>query len=172
MGLVRASHVPYPAEVTKHVTVRWSGGMEFEGTDEGGGASVAFSSRDEVFGPGLMMLAALGGCTGMDAISIMTKKRLRLERYQIDVVGEQREEHPRFFTTIEVTHIVEGHAIDDRAVARAIELSARKYCVVGANLAWGPTAINHRMRIIDEAGERTCDCLTIGPEGAGLSNLP
>ncbi len=69
-----------------------------------------------------------------------------------------------------VEHIVRGSAIPDKAVARAIELSARKYCMVGANLASGDARINHRMRIIDDAGERTCDCITIGPRGKGLSH--
>ena len=55
-------------------------------------------------------------------------------------------------------------------MARAIELSARKYCMVGATIASGDCTINHRMRIIDEQGERTCDCLSIGPRGAGLSH--
>ena len=69
-----------------------------------------------------------------------------------------------------VEHIVEGRGISDKAVSRAIELSARKYCMVGATLATGDCSINHRMRISDEQGERTCDCITIGPRGAGLSH--
>jgi uncharacterized OsmC-like protein len=100
----------------------------------------------------------------------MTKKRLQVESYEVDAVGTQREEHPRFFTRIVVEHRITGTSIDDKAVARAIELSARKYCVVGANLASGDTEINHLMRVVDENGERTCDCLTIGPKGAGLSH--
>jgi putative redox protein len=156
--------------MTKHVTVRWSGRMEFEGTDESGGASVAFSARDEVFGPGLMMLAALGGCTGMDAISIMTKKQVAVEEYVVDVQGEQRVDFPRMYTSITVEHRVRGRAIPDKAVIRAIELSARKYCMVGANLASGDTVIHHRTRVTDEAGEREWDCVTIGPKGKGLSH--
>jgi putative redox protein len=87
----------------------------------------------------------------------------------VEVAGEQREAYPRLFTSITVEHVVTGTDIDDKAVARAIELSARKYCAVGATLATGDARINHRMRIIDEAGERTCDCVTIGPKGQGLS---
>jgi hypothetical protein len=85
-------------------------------------------------------------------------------------VGQQREEHPRCFTHIVVTHSVEGVALADAAIRRAVELSARKYCMVGANLASGDTAINHRVRTIDENGERVCDCLTIGPRGQGLAH--
>jgi putative redox protein len=156
----------------KHVTVRWRGEMEFEGTDQRGGATVSLSNRDEAFGPGLMLLAALGGCTGMDAISIMAKKKVEVEEYVVDVRGEQREDYPRLYTSITVEHRVRGRHIPDQAVARAIELSARKYCMVGANLASGDTTIHHRMRIVDEAGERICDCLTIGPRGKGLALDP
>jgi putative redox protein len=155
--------------MTKHVTVRWRGELDFDGID-GAGATVAMSSREDVFGPGLMVLAALGGCTGMDAASVMTKKRVAFDDYRIEVTGQQRESYPKAFTSITVEHIVHGEHVSDRDVARAIELSARKYCMVGATIASGDCTINHRMRITDASGERTCDCLTIGPRGAGLAH--
>ena len=116
------------------------------------------------------LLAALGGCTGMDAVSVMAKKKVGFDEYRVEVVGQQRAAYPRSYTSITVEHIVRGKGIDDKAVARAIELSARKYCMVGATIATGDCTIAHRMRIIDEKGERTCDCLSIGPKGAGLSH--
>jgi len=155
--------------MTKHVTVRWHGELDFDGTAESG-AIVPMSDKDEVFGPSQLVLAALGGCTGMDAASVMTKKKVAFEEYRVEVEGEQRESYPRSYTSITVEHVVRGEDIADKAVARAIELSARKYCMVGATIASGDCTINHRMRIIDAAGERTCDCLTIGPRGAGLSH--
>jgi len=155
--------------MTKHVTVRWHGELDFDAADEAG-AIVPMSSKDDVFGPGLLMLAALGGCTGMDAVSVMTKKRVAFDDYRVEVVGQQREAYPRSYTSITVEHIVRGEDVDDKAVARAIELSARKYCMVGATVASGDCTINHRLRIIDGSDERTCDCITIGPRGAGLSH--
>lgn len=153
----------------KHQTVRWSGGLDFEATDEGG-AQVTMSPAPDRYGPAALVLAALAGCTGMDAASIMSKKKVAVDKYTVEVDGQQRESYPRSFTAITVDHVIEGKDIDDKAVARAIELSARKYCVVGATLASGDASINHRMRIIDQNGERTCDCLTIGPKGKGLSH--
>ncbi len=155
--------------MAKHVTVRWQGELDFEGTDDGG-ATVRMSSRPDEYSPSALVLAALAGCTGMDAASIMAKKKVAVATYRVEVSAEQREEHPHSFTAIAVEHIVEGTDIADKAVARAIGLSAAKYCVVGAALASGDATINHRMRIIDEAGERTCDCVTIGPKGRGLSH--
>ncbi len=156
----------------KHITARWgNNALDFTGTTDDS-ATVQMGSADarQTFRPAELVLASLAGCTGMDAISIMSKKRLAVESYTVEATGTQRDEHPRFFTHIVVEHVVKGASIDDKAVARAIELSARKYCVVGANLASGDTDINHLMRIIDENGERTCDCLTIGPKGKGLSH--
>lgn len=155
--------------MNKHVSVRWKGGLDFEATDHDG-ARVGMSTAPEGFGPASLVLAALAGCTGMDAVSILTKKKVAFESYRVEVEGEQREDYPRLFTSIRVEHVLTGSAIEDKAVARSIELSARKYCVVGATLATGDTSINHRVRITDEGGERTCDCLTIGPRGAGLSH--
>ena len=63
-----------------------------------------------------------------------------------------------------------GNVIEDAAVHRAVELSARKYCIVGASLASGDTSINHQVRITDENDERFCDCLTIGPKGKELAH--
>ena len=83
------------------------------------------------------VLAALAGCTGMDAASIMSKKKVAVDKYTVEVDGQQRESYPRSFTAITVDHVIEGKDIDDKAVARAIELSARKYWVVGATLASG-----------------------------------
>lgn len=157
--------------MTKHVTVRWRGEMSFEATDVAGGATVPLASGDEAFGPGLLLLAALGGCTGMDAISIMAKQQVEVEEYVVDVQGEQRPDYPRLYTAISVEHRLRGRSIPDKAVARAIELSARRYCMVGATLASGPTRIDHRMRIVDEAGERVCECLTVGPHGQGIAIL-
>ena len=155
--------------MTKQVTVRWHGELDFDATDKAG-AIVPMSTKDDVFSPGLIVLAALGGCTGIDAVSVMMKKKVAFDEYRVEVVGEQREAYPKAYTSIVVEHIVRGQEVNDKAVARAIELSARKYCMVGATIATGDCTINHRMRITDDAGERTCDCITIGPRGAGLSH--
>ena len=118
-----------------------------------------------------MIVVSLAACSAMDVISICKKKRQAIERYEIGVVATQRDEYPQVLTEATVTHEVWGHDISEVAIARAIELSARKYCMVGANLASGDTSIDHRLRAIDEHGERTYDCLTIGPRGQGLAHL-
>lgn len=80
------------------------------------------------------VLAALGGCTGMDVISILRKKRQQVTDYEVVMTGERREEHPRAYTRIDVLHRVTGHDVSETAVADAIRLSDTKYCSVHAML--------------------------------------
>jgi putative redox protein len=157
--------------VEKAVVARWSSGLSF-GAGGSFGGRVQLEGQDGVDGlrPSEVLLAALAACAGMDVISIVTKKRQGIASYQIEVRGEQGEEHPRTFTEIVMEHQVEGAVIDDAAVARAIELSATRYCVVTAQLSSGDVRIRHRYRIRDTAGERSAEVLVTGPHSAGLAD--
>jgi putative redox protein len=84
-----------------------------------------------------LLLVALGGCTAVDVVSILKKKRQQVSDYRVEVRGERREEHPRAFRRIEVRHIVRGRGVSESAVASAIELSETKYCSVAATLRPG-----------------------------------
>lgn len=87
---------------------------------------------------------ALAACSAMDVISIALKKRQGIDRYAIHVRGEQRSEYPQVLTRVDVTHEVEGPAVDEAAIRRCIELSATKYCPVNAMLSAGATEVHHR----------------------------
>jgi len=76
------------------------------------------------------LLVALGGCEGMDVISILRKKRQRVTAYEVELSGDRRETHPRSFTRIEVVHRVKGEGLTEPAVADAVRLSHEKYCTV------------------------------------------
>ena len=94
--------------------------------------------------------AALGGCTAMDVISILRKKRQQVTGYEVEVLAERRlDQHPRIFTRMEVIHRVRGRGIDPAAVAEAIELSDTKYCAVHAMLVHA-VAIRSRFEITEE----------------------
>src|SRR5215216_479661 len=84
-----------------------------------------------------LLLVALGGCTAVDVISILRKKRERVTDYRVEVSGTRREENPRAFTRMEVRHVVRGHGVSEKSVASAIELSETKYCSVAATLRPG-----------------------------------
>jgi putative redox protein len=84
-----------------------------------------------------LLLIALGGCTAVDVITILRKKRERVTDYRVEVRGTRREEHPRAYTRMELRHVVRGHKVSEKAVAAAIELSETKYCSVAATLRPG-----------------------------------
>ena len=83
--------------------------------------------------PKELLLLALGGCTASDVISILQKKRVALDRLEIHVTAEQRDEYPQVFTKIHLEYVVYGD-IRPQDVERAIELSETKYCSVSAML--------------------------------------
>jgi putative redox protein len=85
-----------------------------------------------------LLLLALGSCTGVDVISILRKKRQKVNEYRIEVRGQRRDEHPRSYKRMEVHHIVTGRDISERSVEQAIKLSEEKYCSVAATFR--PTA--------------------------------
>ncbi|HET9521437.1 MAG TPA: OsmC family protein [Candidatus Limnocylindrales bacterium] len=103
--------------------------------------------------PAELLMVAQAGCTAMDVISILRKKRQQVTRYEIRVAGEQRNEpHPHVFERIRIVHVVEGD-VSVEAVRRAIELSATTYCTVTGNLASGVAEIRHAYVVRDASGE-------------------
>ena len=92
------------------------------------------SERASAATPMELLLIALGGCTGVDVISVLKKKRQQVTDYRVEVRGRRRAEHPRAYTQLDVRHVVHGRNISERAVAQAIELSEQKYCSVAATL--------------------------------------
>jgi putative redox protein len=82
----------------------------------------------------ILVLVALAGCTGMDVISILQKKRQPVTGMEVVVKAEQVEEHPRVYSGFELTYIVRGKGVSRKAVERSVYLSEKKYCSVGAML--------------------------------------
>ncbi len=86
------------------------------------------------FRPMDLMLTSLAGCTGMDVISILRKKRQEFTALEITVEGKRQDEHPKVYTEIWVHFTITGANVDPVAVERAIELSRDKYCAAAATL--------------------------------------
>jgi putative redox protein len=80
-----------------------------------------------------LLAAALGACTAMDVASILQKMRQPLEEFRVEVRGERADEHPKRFLSLEVVYHLKG-ALDEKKVARAIQLSEERYCSVEATL--------------------------------------
>ena len=121
-------------------TIQYGGNGFFIAISPSGHAVTIDTDRERNSGPSPLelLLLALGGCTGVDVVSILKKKREQVTDYRIEVRGERREEFPRSYRRIEIRHILRGRKLSETSVARAIELSETKYCSVAATLR--PTA--------------------------------
>ena len=113
------------------------------------GLTLALDSGPGASAPSPMdaLLGALGGCSGMDVISILRKKRQIVTGYAIELIGKRHDEHPRAYTAIEVVHKLRGKELSAAAVEDAIRLSDTKYCSVHATLVPG-VAITSRFEIL------------------------
>ncbi|MRS11585.1 MAG: OsmC family peroxiredoxin [Actinobacteria bacterium] len=118
------------------VRVKWNGRRRFVGWDEAGHGLVMDATREGGGdGSGLrpieLVLYALAGCTAMDVISILEKKRETVTDLELAVRGTQREsDYPHSYVRIEVEYRVTGVGVKPESVARAVELSEEKYCSV------------------------------------------
>jgi putative redox protein len=97
-------------------------------------ADAAVGGADSGFRPMELMAVSLAGCTAMDVISILAKKRQEITSFEVKVDARRAEQHPKVFTDIDIRYIVRGRTIDPAAVQRAIDLSAEKYCPAQAML--------------------------------------
>lgn len=82
-----------------------------------------------------LVLLGLAGCTTMDVVSILNKKRQPFTGVQVNVSAERAEEHPKVYTKIHLEFVVRGQGVKSQAVERAIELSQTKYCPAAAMLS-------------------------------------
>ena len=120
-----------------HAKITWVGERQFVGVDSSK-HSVVISAQDEANATGMkpsdLLLVALAGCSAMDVIGILRKKRLDVQGFEINVKGEQDEDPPWTFRRIELEYVVSGRGIKEKAVADAIRLSKDKYCSVSATV--------------------------------------
>jgi putative redox protein len=120
--------------------VIWNDKLSFIGTGESD-FTVPLDGEPSVggenggFKPMELIAIGLAGCTAMDTISLLKKKRQDVTAFQVHVHAENATEYPKVFTTIVLKYIIEGHNIDPAAVERSIELSANKYCPAQAMLS-------------------------------------
>lgn len=126
--------------MSKTASVTWRGDMHFTGTADTGfdltlDADPSVGGQGMGFRPLELMLVSLAGCTAMDVISILKKKRQNVAGLEVRVEGDQAGDYPHVYTDIRVAYIVRGRNIDPAAVERSIELSETKYCPAHAMLS-------------------------------------
>ncbi|MFZ5809981.1 MAG: OsmC family protein [Chloroflexota bacterium] len=121
-------------------SVSWKGRLSFDGWAESGftvplGSSPEVGGDNDGFRPMELMAISLAGCTAMDVISILLKKRQDISAFDVRVKADRAAEHPKVFTQAEIEYHLRGKNVQEEAVVRAIELSATRYCPAQAMLA-------------------------------------
>jgi len=127
--------------------------MQFSGTASSGhtltmDADDEAGGRNAGFRPMELLLVGFGGCSGMDVISILRKKRQSVTGLEINVKGEKTDGYPKIYKEVHIEYVVKGKGVEKEAVERAIALSLDKYCSVGATLAKAGT-IMHSYKIVE-----------------------
>ena len=118
----------------------WTEGLQFVGRGEASGVALVLDGAPDSGGLGSgvrpmeALLLSLAGCTGMDVISILQKKRQRVTGLRLSLKGTRADEHPRRYVRIEIEYVVRDWEVSPEAVARSIELSQTQYCSVRATL--------------------------------------
>jgi putative redox protein len=137
---------PYGAALT------WTSGLQFVGTAGGSNHAIVIDGSPDVGGadtgmrPMETLLLGLGGCTGMDVISILQKKRVNVTGFEVRLNGERAKEYPKRYERITLEFVIKGRNVSEEAVKRAIELSQTKYCGATASLN---ADISYTYRIVE-----------------------
>jgi putative redox protein len=115
------------------VTVNWQQNMTFIGTSSSGfpvkmDADESMGGNNSGVRPMELLALGLAGCTAMDVISILRKKRQDVTQFEVKMDAPRSKEYPKVFTSALITYVVTGFGISEEAVLRSIELAATKYC--------------------------------------------
>jgi putative redox protein len=138
--------------------IKWVEDVTFLG-EAGSGHSVVIDGPPEHGGRNLgvrpmeLMLLGMGGCTAFDVMHILKKSRQDVTDCVAEISAERADEDPKVFTRIHIHFKVEGNELSEKRVAKAIELSAEKYCSASIMLSNGGVEITHDYEIAGGAAE-------------------
>lgn len=120
--------------------VKWTDGAQFVGESNSGHAVVMDGppdggGRDTGIRPMEMLLLGVGGCTAYDVVHILQKQRQPVVDCHVTLDADRADTDPKVFTAIRIHFTVIGRGLSEKQVARAVELSADKYCSASQQLA-------------------------------------
>ena len=134
--------------------VKWLDHMSFVGESESG-HSVVMDGPPESGGrnmgvrPMEMVLLGMGGCTAFDVVMILQRQRQAITDCHVELSAERADEVPKVFTKIHAHYVVTGKSLDEKKVARAVDMTAEKYCSVSIMLARS-VEVTHDFEIVEE----------------------
>ncbi|MGD2270834.1 MAG: OsmC family protein [Desulfobacterales bacterium] len=128
--------------------LNWTDGFQFVARAENG-PGILLDNLEGGSGPTPMQMVLMGvaGCTGMDVVSILKKKRANISDLQVNVSGDQAPDHPKRYTDINIEFVVHGKGVKPQDVERSIELSFTKYCSATASVN---ANVEHTYRIVED----------------------
>lgn len=132
--------------------VRWEGKAKFTG-ESGSGHSITMDGPPDHGGenqgprPMEMFLLGLGGCSSFDVTSILKKSRQDIQHVSVDIQAERADTVPAVFTRIHLHFIVQGTALKESQVKRAVALSAEKYCSASIMLEAAGVEMSHSYEV-------------------------
>ena len=138
--------------MSEAVNVTWTGDMAFEA--EVNNFKIAIDAVEKVGGknrgprPKPLTLVSLGGCTGMDVISILGKMRVKPDYFNVEISAEMTDEHPKYYNVINIRYIFRGKDLPLDKLEKAVNLSQNRYCGVTEMLRHA-AKINHEI-VIEE----------------------
>ena len=133
--------------------IKWVEGVTMLGESGSGHAVVMdgppeFGGRNLGLRPMEMLLIGMGGCTEFDVLHILRRGRHEVSFCEVELEAERAEEDPKVFTRIHAHFRIAGQGLTDKAVARAVKMSAEKYC--SASIMLGATAeITHDFELVE-----------------------
>jgi putative redox protein len=98
-------------------------------------ADSSVGGQDQGPRPKILLLAGLGGCTGMDVISILEKMKIVPDMFWMDITADLTDEHPKVYNKIKITYYFKGENLEYAKLEKAVKLSKERYCGVSAMLS-------------------------------------
>lgn len=132
--------------------IKQADGLNFIGKSDSG-HWVVMDGPEDLGGSGAgtrpmeLLLVALGGCTGMDVVSLLDKLRAEYDGIQLEIEAEREDEHPKVFTEVHVKYKIFGDP-EESKVEKAVEQSQEKYCSVSATLR-GTAEVTYEYEIVE-----------------------
>jgi len=138
--------------MSQQAIVTWQSNMAFEATINGHqiimDTELDGGGNNQGPRPKILLLAGLGGCTGMDVVSILAKMKVVPEKFWMEISAEVNDEHPKVFNQIKLVYYFKGENLPFEKLEKAVNLSKEKYCAVSAMLS--KTAEMHiEIKIVD-----------------------
>jgi putative redox protein len=120
-------------------TVTWNSGLAFTARQGNHSipldASVDSGGQDSGASPKALLLSGLGGCTGIDVVSILQKMRVAFTGLEIQVSADLTEEHPKVYKSFHLRYSFHGKDLPMHSLEKAVILSMDRYCGVSAMLS-------------------------------------